>query len=246
MIVNDDTIEKICFIEVYGQTVAQDLVTEIDFEKDPLYLGLKEIKKRVPLDEKRFGILRSGIIALCKKGVNEVIVGIVLSHSLASFPAQFISHDDFKYLDLMWKLDMFELYYQYPHAYARTRENSLNEAEWKLDALHLYLTIDDGIKATILSENVDKLEEIKTKRAETIRQQEESYANFEDEYEIIAEQNKIKERERKKALKEEAKRRMALETKMENHEIYGEVLYKGEMFTIRSREDLEQLMQRLL
>lgn len=255
MIVNNDTIEKICFIEAYGHDVAEELVTKYDYEHDLKSWELKTIKKKISLNETEFKDICNTILSAYENSETGNIIVDGLSYTIAhTVPIGFITgitsvgnltNIKTKETKVMWKLDMLDIYYKYPYKYAKVKEDSLSDIKWKLDALHLYLTMSQAKIDAILLENESKLEEFKSKRAETIRQQKEAYAQFEKECEIIAEQNKIKERERKKALKEEAKRRLALEAKMESHEIYGEVLYKGEMFTIRSREDLEQLLQRM-
>jgi len=261
MLINDDVIKKICFIYVYGCDVAEMFVTEIHFETDIKTYNLKEIRKRIPFDNVEFAKIRNGIIFEYKK-CSEVNIIDGFSHTMSDIsPIGFYSDfyavseksilnptstsTNFWVKEIMWKLDMFDIYYKYPFEYIKIKENSLPEIEWKLDALHLYLTMQKGVRDTIISEHKSVVDDFKSQREETIRQQEEAYANFQKECKIIEEQNKIRERERKKALKEEAKRRMTLEAKMESHEIYGEIIYKGEMYVIKSKSDLKLLLERL-
>lgn len=254
MIIDDDMIEKICFIEVYGRDVVESIVTEYDCN---VSWQTEPVKRRKPFNEPEFKKMRNNIVSIYENGLSGIITDY-LSYTLAhTIPFGFVTGTSFAYTnkaipnlnteewEMIWKLDMLDIYYKYPHEYTKIKENSLSELEWKLDAIRMYATTSEAKRNSILSENESKIEEFKAKREETIRQQKEAYAKFKKECEIIAEQNKIKERERKKALKEEAKRRMALEAKMENHEIYGEVIYKGKMYVIRSKSDLEHLLEHL-
>lgn len=248
---NDDVVEKICFIETYGRDVVENLVTEYDYT---VSWKTEPVKKRKPFSETEFREIHNHIVSAYEKRLSGIFLDD-LSYTLAhTIPLSFFPVKNeaptlavLKNIELkiMWKLDMLDINYKYPFEYLEIKENSLSEIEWKLDAIRMYVSTSEARRNAILSENESKLEEFKAKRAETIHLQEEAHAKFKKEYEIIAEQNKIRERERKKALKEEAKRRMALEAKMENHEIYGEVICKGEMYVIRTKSDLERLLERL-
>jgi len=257
MLINDDVIRKICFIEAYAHRYAEILLTQ-----EP-YVGRYNVsvvngklvttenkKKRYPFTSLRFPKIKKTIHSRYEQRYDVIMMdGMIThnSHTLALKPCILCDPNDNEAVSshLMWLLDMMSIYYKYPYMRMKFKEDSIPEIEWKLDALHLYLTMQKGVRDTIISENESVVDDFKSQREETIRQQEEAYANFQKECKIIEEQNKIRERERKKALKEEAKRRMTLEAKMESHEIYGEIRYKGEMHVIKSREDLEQLLKRM-
>jgi len=246
MLINDDVIRKICFIEAYGHNMAESILTENKQYVD--IINRRIIKHKVPFTNSRYKQIRKGVLSYFKEGREFHYATYDLIYTLRQCDEGIYCPTDNNQVIgcIVLDLDMMNFIYDYPpHIHTKMKENSLSEIEWKLDALHLYLTMDETKRKAILSENVDKLKEFKEKRDETIHQQEEAYANFQKECKIIEEQNKIRERERKKALKEEAKRRMTLEAKMESHEIYGEIIYKGEMHVIKSREDLEQLLKRM-
>lgn len=227
MIVNNDTIEKICFIEVYGHNMAESILTDNKEYVD--IINRKIIRHKVPFTEARYRQLRDGVLCCYneRREFHFATYDHIYTLSQCDFRIYNSTDNNSVINCIVRNLDMMDFIYDYPpNICTKMKENYLSEIEWKLDALHLYLTMRESKRIETLTVNEKCLEHFRIQRAETIRQQEEAYAKFKKECEIIAEQNKIKERERKKALKEEAKRRLALEAKMESHEIYGDVLFK--------------------
>lgn len=113
---------------------------------------------------------------------------------------------------------------------------TVEEAMWRLDALLFYYSHTDIVAPIkgighLVSSYTD---ERKKRESESENSRRAAIAQLE----IEEEKKKIKEKERKKALKELAKKQLEIETKIEASDLYGEILYRGKMYVLRSKEDV--------
>lgn len=117
-----------------------------------------------------------------------------------------------------------------------------NDYQWKIEALELCLMLTDEDISEVTEQNKSKtqkiIEDINREMTLCQKRKKEIY----EQYEVEKAKRKILESERKKEIKAKAKKEMDFNQKINSGELYGEVLYKGVMYSMKTKEDLVKLL----
>lgn len=257
----NDFVNKILFIAVYGMDIIRYLqkkddprISEIELalERTNLILGGREkvkLDKRAILDE-----ALSLIIRCYKNRVNferwndsphrySLHFPLIYSKNIKlndAIDEKSKMDIERQVLDILYDFDILDFKY---YRIAVFRENGLDEINWKLDALKLYLGTDRETRLDIIDKNQNQFNYFVNKKQEAENKLIDDCNKEKEQREIWIEQLKIVEKNKKKQIREKARRQIELQNKIESHELFGEILYRGVMYTVKSKSDIENFLK---
>lgn len=260
--INNDNIDKICFIDVYLPQEFKSGTVEIKTFYHPIRL---EIAKIIFVLEKLCNHIVDENIEIYKfrnLGYNTLILEKIFypiqikdiqgitricysTNNLAQFSCA-----------LLEKLDIIRPYYCIEGislcVKMKLTSSLKEEIMWKIDALKTYFSLDKHVRSEIISNNSKKFDKYQTQKHSLVLDLEKERKHFEEKakqaeerQEIEKAKQKLIESNRKKEIKAKAKKQLELQGKIESYELYGDILYRGKIYTVKSRTDIENFLKQI-
>lgn len=150
---------------------------------------------------------------------------------------------------LLLHLDIVRLKYVYESGIIRSigefTTHNITDIDWELDALNVFITTDREIRNSIIADNTHKLVKLEAEKEEIEKKQAEESFLAREQKEIEEAKQKLIESNRKKEIKAKAKKQLELQSKIESYELYGDILYQGKMYTVKSKTDIENFLKQI-
>lgn len=150
---------------------------------------------------------------------------------------------------LLLHLDIVRFKYVYESKCIRSigefTTHNITDIDWKLDALNVFITTDKEIRDNIIADNTHKLVKLEAEKEGIEKKQAEERCLAREQQEIEEAKQKLIESNRKKEIKAKAKKQLELQSKIESYELYGDILYQGKMYTVKSKTDIENFLKQI-
>nr|DAE41792.1 MAG TPA: hypothetical protein [Caudoviricetes sp.] len=150
---------------------------------------------------------------------------------------------------LLLHLDIVRFKYVYESRFIRSigefTTHNITDIDWKLDALNVFITTDKEIRDSIIANNTHKLVKLEAEKKGIEKKQAEERCLAREQQEIEEAKQKLIESNRKKEIKAKAKKQLELQSKIESYELYGDILYQGKMYTVKSKTDIENFLKQI-
>lgn len=235
---NEDTINKVLFIETFASDKIKSGIIDNDCKLEYYLNDFKEVIDKIIKKDDDFLCLTGDLY-----GLREYLIDLHVYNTSRYNIEKILS-------ELLCSLMILHVRrYEYSKDIMRTifqiNKKEIEQIDWKLDALKLYLNINSKVKTGIISNNQDKIIELKNKKnnIEEIQNKERILAK--EQWGIEEAKSKLIEHNRKREIKAKAKKQIELQSKIESYELYGEILYKGKMYTVKSRTDIINLLNQI-